>query len=425
MTTTALARTPGHLGMLRIGLFFLSAAAGIGASSPAVDKEAKAPAAKAAPAMAPRFEVDPLWPKPLPNHWILGQVIGVDVDAEDNVWIIHRNYGLDPKEVYPTLNPPASECCIPAPPILVFNQAGELIRHWGGPGQGYDWPTSNHGIHVDYKGNVWIGGNGRGRVPGEAALPHDEDMMGKGYVHDSMVLKFTASGKFLMQIGKPFAGQGSNDLANFKLPAKMLVDPKTNELYVADGYGNRRVIVLDADTGKYKRHWGAYGNKPDDTQLPAYTAGDKPKQFRTPVHAVTLSDDGLLYVCDRTNDRIQVFKTDGTFVKEAWIAPKTLGDGSAFDTALSRDPGQKYLYLADGSNQKVHILDRETLTELTAFGDGGRQPGEFYAVHSIVTDSKGNIYTTETYHGRRVQRFVYRGVEKVTSKDQGVVWPRR
>ncbi len=418
-------RYPRLLQACRYGLILTSAVVVIGVFSGAADKERKEVAAKGPAVVAPRFEVDPMWPKPLPNHWILGQVIGVDVDAEDNVWIIHRNTGLDPKEVYPTLNPPASECCIPAPPVLVFNSKGELLRSWGGPGKGYDWPSSNHGITVDYKGNVWIGGNGRGQTPGEALLPHDESAMGQGFVHDSMVLKFTATGKFLMQIGKPFGGKGSNDLENFKLPAKMLVDAKTNELYVADGYGNRRVIVLDADTGAYKRHWGAYGNKPDDTQLPAYKAGDKPKQFRMPVHAVTLSEDRLLYVCDRTNDRIQVFKTDGTFVKEAWIKPATLGDGSTFDIALSRDPGQKYLYVADGSNQQVHILDRASLEILTAFGDGGRQPGQFYAVHSIVTDSKGNIYTTETYHGRRVQKFVYQGLEPVPAKSQGTVWPKR
>ena len=415
---TAKARTPGHLKALRSGIILLLAATLIGAASRPNDKEAKT--------VAPRFEVDPMWPKPLPNHWIMGQIIGVDVDDQDNIWIIHRNTGLDPKEVYPTQNPPASVCCIPAPPVLVFNPQGDLIRHWGGPGQGYDWPTSNHGIDVDHKGNVWIGGNGRGVNQGESLLPHDESAMGKGFVHDSMVLKFSAAGKFLLQIGKPFAGQGSNDPANFKLPAKTLVDAQTNELYVADGYGNRRVIVLDADTGAYKRHWGAYGSRPDDTQLPPYKAGEPaPKQFRTPVHAVTLSDDRLLYVCDRTNDRIQVFKTDGTFVKEAFIDPETLGDGSTFDVALSRDPGQKYLYVADGSNQKVHILDRESLAELTTFGDGGRQPGQFYAVHSIATDSKGNIYTTETYHGRRLQKFVFRGVAPVEAKHQGTVWPKR
>ena len=373
--------------------------------------------------MAPRFEVDPLWPKPLPNHWLLGTVIGVDVDDEDNVWIVHRGSSLERKELYPTWDPPASYCCFAAPPVLAFSQEGDLIAHWGGPGEEYDWPASNHGVDVDHKGNVWIGGNGRGASKAAAALPHHEDAMGKGRVHDSMVLKFTKGGKFLMQLGEPFEGEGSHDLENFKLPAKTLVDPRTNELYVADGYGNRRVIVLDADTGEYKRHWGAYGNEPDDTQLPAYQPGDKPDQFRTPVHGIALSDDGMVYVCDRTNDRIQAFTTDGEFVGETWIEPDTLGDGSTFDVALSRDPEQRYLYVADGSNQRIHILERESLEILTSFGDGGRQPGQFYAVHSVATDSSGNLYTTETYRGQRVQRFLYKGLSPVTAQQQGVVWP--
>jgi DNA-binding beta-propeller fold protein YncE len=381
-------------------------------------------AAVAASVEAPRFEVDPLWPKPLPNHWVIGAVIGVSVDANDHIWIIHRQGSLEAKEQYLTSNPPAAECCAPAPPVLEFNEAGDLIGHWGGPGQGYDWPASNHGIDVDYKGNVWIGGNGRGVQP--APLPTDESRMaGAGSVHDSMVLKFTQTGKFLMQIGKPNQSRGSNDTANLRLPAKTLVDPKTNELYVADGYGNRRVIVYDADTGQYKRHWGAYGHKPDDTQLPPYNPADPPaQQFRTPVHCVVLANDGDLYVCDRTNDRIQAFKTNGTFLKEMFISKNTLGDGSVFDIALSKDPQQTYLYVADGSNMKIHILERNTLAELTSFGDGGRQPGEFYAVHSIATDSRGNIFTTETYRGQRVQKFVYKGLAPVTKKDQGVVWPK-
>lgn len=379
---------------------------------------------EAAAVQAPRFEVDPLWPKPLPNHWVIGSVIGVSVDANDHIWIIHRQGSLEPKEQYLTANPSAAECCAAAPPVLEFNEAGDLIGHWGGPGQGYDWPASNHGIDVDYKGNVWIGGNGRGAQP--APLPHDESRMGGvGPVHDSMVLKFTQSGQFLMQLGKPNKSMGSNDTANLRLPAKTLVDPKTNELYVADGYGNRRVIVYDADTGKYKRHWGAYGNKPDDTQLPPYNPSDPPaQQFRTPVHCVALANDGKLYVCDRTNDRIQSFTTDGNFLKELFINKNTLGDGSVFDIALSKDPQQKYLYVADGSNMKIHVVERDTLNILTSFGDGGRQPGQFYAVHSIATDSKGNIFTTETYRGQRVQKFLYRGMAAVTKKDQGVVWPR-
>src|SRR5215467_12502607 len=278
---------------------------------------------EAAGTQAPRFEVDPMWPKPLPNHWVIGSTIGVAVDGNDHIWIIHRAGALEAKEQYLTMKPRNADCCAAAPPILEFNEAGDLIGHWGGPGEGYDWPASNHGIDVDYKGNVWIGGNGRGAQP--AKLPTDESRMGGGAVHDSMVLKFTQSGKFLMQIGKPNRGTGSNDPENLKLPAKTMVDPKTNELYVADGYGNRRVIVFDADTGKYKRHWGAYGHKPDDTQLPPYKPSDPPpQQFRTPVHGVALSNDGMLYVCDRTNDRIQAFKTDGTFVKEQFIEKNTL-----------------------------------------------------------------------------------------------------
>jgi DNA-binding beta-propeller fold protein YncE len=203
------------------------------------------------------------------------------------------------------------------------------------------------------------------------------------------------------------------------------VDPKTNELYVADGYGNHRVIVFDAETGKYKRHWGAYGNKPDDIDHGRYKPDDPPpQQFRNPVHCAELSHDNLLYVCDRVNDRIQVFKPDGTFIKEKFINKQTLGSGSVWDIAFSKDAQQKYIYLADGENDKVHIIDRDSLEVLTSFGDGGRQPGQFYGVHSIATDSKGNIYTTETYRGQRVQKFVYKGLGPVTKVDQGVVWPK-
>jgi DNA-binding beta-propeller fold protein YncE len=420
---------------LSIGATFAVVLMALGIGSAVFEKKA---AVEAAGVQAPRVEVDPLWPKPLPNHWILGNVIGVATDAQDHIWIIHRQASLEPMENYAAANPPGpkrrpgvveAECCAPAPPVLEFDQGGTLINSWGGPGDGYDWPETNHGIFVDYKGNVWIGGNGRPR-PGKAAsasggAPPESQNTPPGYYNDNMVLEFTQSGKFLMQIGKPGQSKGSNDLENLKGPAKLYVDPKTDELYVADGYGNHRVIVFDASTGKYKRHWGAYGHKPDDTPLGLYQPNDPPaQQFRNPVHCAQLSNDNLLYVCDRVNDRIQVFKPDGTFVKEQILYKDTLGDGSVWDIAFSRDPQQKYIYLADGANEKVHILDRESLQVLTSFGDGGRQPGEFYAVHSIASDSKGNIYTTETYRGQRVQRFVYKGLAMVTKQDQGVVWPR-
>jgi hypothetical protein len=371
---------------------------------------------------APRFEVDPLWPKPLPNHWILGSTIGVWVDTDDHVWIIHRStatLGNNEK----TLETKQGECCAGAPPVLEFDQEGNLLRHWGGPGQGYEWPDSNHGIFIDHKGNVWVGGNGG---------------------PDSHILKFTKDGKFLLQVGKKGArrkegagagnqeGQvagfvgGSNDSVSFGRVAKIFVDAKENEAYIADGYLNKRVAVIDADTGKMKRFWGAYGNKPDDTPMPPYNPANPPaQQFYNPVHCADMSVDRMIYVCDRVGDRLQVFTPEGKFVKEQWYEKNTLNAGSVWDIAFSKDAQQKYIFMADGVNEKVKIIDRQTLEELTTFGDGGRYPGQFYGVHSIAIDSKGNLYTTETYEGKRIQRFVYKGMAPVTKMNQGVVWPAR
>ena len=237
---------------------------------------------------APRFEVDPMWPKPLPNHWVMGNVIGVGIDGQDHVYIIHRGAGsLEAKEIYAAANPPQSECCVPAPPVLEFDAEGNLVKAWGGPGQGYEWPESNHGITPDSKGNLFIGGNGG---------------------NDGHILKFTRDGKFVKQFGFAYASAGSNDMWAFNKVAKISLDEAANEAYVADGYGNKRVAVIDMDTGKIKRYWGAYGNKPDDTSLGNYNP-DAPlaQQFRNPVHCAEPSNDGNIYVCDRPNDRIQVF----------------------------------------------------------------------------------------------------------------------
>ena len=351
---------------------------------------------------APKFEVDPAFPKPLPNGWLMGNVIGIAVDAQDHIWIVHRADTLLPQESGAMQSPPTAKCCKAAPPVLEFDQQGNVLRSWGGPGQGYEWPLSNHGIFVDHKGIVWIGGND---------------------AKDSHVLKFTQDGKFVAQYGKAGQSGGSNDMVNFGRVAKIFVDPKANEAYLADGYGNKRVAVLDADTGAFKRYWGAYGNKPDDTNLGTYDP-DAPlaQQFRNPVHCADPSNDGFVYVCDRPNNRLQVFTREGKFVKEQQIAKRTRGDGSIWDVTFSRDPQQRYLYVADGKNERVYILNRQTLEVLSAFGDGGRQPGQFFAVHSIVTDSRGNLFTTETYEGRRLQKFVFKGVTQVP-RDQGVVWP--
>ncbi|MEP6730076.1 MAG: hypothetical protein ABJE10_05540, partial [bacterium] len=366
-----------------VGSIALTLIVALGAGQAALQAATKAQSVK-----APKFEVDPMWPKPLPNHWVLGSAIGVGIDSKDHVFIIHRGDSTlnQRTEVGADANPPLGECCRSAPPIVEFDPEGNLVRAWGGPGEGYVWPNSNHGITIDDKDNVWIGGNGVG---------------------DSHILKFTHDGKFLMQIGTPGQAVNSTNLEHFGRVAKISFDKSANEAFISDGYGNKRVAVIDMTTGKIKRIWGAYGNVPSDSNLGRYQPGTPlAQQFRNPVHCAEPTTDGLVYVCDRPNDRIQVFRKNGTFVKEKIIAPLTRGDGSVWDIAFSRDAQQKYIYLADGKNERVYVMDRESLEVLTSFGDGGRQPGQFFAVHSIATDSHGNIYTTETYEGKRVQKFV-------------------
>ena len=374
------------------------------ATERALENEVSAQAKSAV--QAPKFEVDPLWPKPLPNHWVLGSTIGVSVDAQDHVWIIHRGSGTNNNDENALdLKPPTAECCHAAPPVLEFDQAGNLVNSWGGPGQGYEWPASNHGITIDGKGNVWIGGN--------AAT-------------DNHVLKFTKDGKFIKQFGFAYANSGSNDTWAFHQVAKIFVDDANNEAYISDGYGNHRVAVIDATTGVFKRYWGAYGNKPSDENMGRYNPTAPPlQQFRNPVHCAELTKDRMLYVCDRVNNRIQVFTAEGKFVKEEFYMKKTLAAGSVWDIAFSRDPQQRFIYVADGQNDRVHIIDRQTLKLLTSFGDGGRQPGLFFGTHSIATDSKGNLYTTETYEGKRVQRFINKGLAPVTKEYTGPAWPSK
>jgi hypothetical protein len=368
--------------------------------------------------MVPTFEVDPFWPKPLPNHWIMGATIGADVDSRDHVWLVQRNTEdqfAARTELGSAQDPPVSEYRSPAPPVLEFDPDGNLVGSWGGPtdtGE-WEWPTSNHGITVDHNDNVWIGGNGP---------------------QDAHIVKFSRNGDFLAQYGTsgaraPEGGGGatadSHAEASFGRVAKIFVDGVDNEAYISDGYLNRRVAVLDASTGELKRYWGAYGDLPDATENPGrYVPGETPPQeFRPPVHCAELPNARLMYVFHRPSNRISVFQTDGTFVKEAIIAPATLSQGSTWDIDFSHDEDQRFIYLADGQNMKVYIIERESLEILYSFGDGGRQPGLFFAVHSLAVDSEGNIYTTETYEGKRIQKFKYMGMGSVPAGDMGAAWP--
>jgi NHL repeat-containing protein len=354
---------------------------------------------------APTFQVDPFWPKPLPNHWILGSVTGVAVDAQDHIWLVHR--GLESltarTEAGLATNPPTAEtCCAPAPPVLEFDQAGTLVSSWGGPGQGYEWPRTPAGITVDSKGNVWIAGTGQppAGVAGQPPPPPG----------DAHVIKFSRAGKFLLQIGQAGKTEGSFSKTTLDRPAGFSIDSAANEVYVADGLGNRRVVVFDSETGAYKRHWGAYGEPTNEAPLSTYDPAKPPiRQFRT-VTCVRIAGDGLVYVCDRKSNRIQVFKKDGTFVKEGFVSKSTLGEGAVWDIAFSNDPQQRFLYVADGSDQKVWVLRRDSLEVLSSVGAGGRWPGHFYGVGNVAVDSKGNLYTGETYEGKRLQKFIFKGL---------------
>ena len=339
----------------------------------------------------PLFQVEPLWPKPLPNSWTLGWVGGLVVDKRDHVWIVHVGSQLSNwDKLGGTSDPPRTLCCKPAPPVIEFDQAGNIVQTWGGPGQGYDWPSTEHGLFIDHKDNVWITSSQNG---------------------EGQVLKFTRDGRFLLQIGKKTRSAGSNDTSSLGGPAGVVVDPTTSEVIIADGYQNRRVIVFDAETGAYKRHWGAYGEKPDDAPFKYVPGQPLPRQM-SGVHCLAQSTDGLLYVCDRASNRIQVFKRDGAFALEGQVEP-TLGigfSGTVHHITFSHDKGQRFLYVADGANAKIWILQRSDLKVLGSFGHGGHGAGAFITAHTQGVDSKGNLYVGESTDGKRVQKFVYRGL---------------
>ena len=349
-------------------------------------------AAEATPPKVPQYKVEITWPKlPLPNKWALGELGGLFVDAGDHVWIVQRPGTLVPYEKAAALDPPTASCCFPAPPVIEFDPQGNVVRAWGGPGKGYDWPQSEHGVYVDYKGNVWIGGNAT--RPGKNGEPAD-----------GMVLKFSHTGKFLLQIGHAGPSKGSLDTTQLSGVSDVAVDPQTNEVFVADGYGNHRIIVFDADSGAFKRMWGAYGKPPTDEPVGPYNpAAPIARQFRN-VHCVKLARDGLVYVCDRDNDRMQVFKRDGTFVAEYLYGRETRPPGTVGHVGFWPDGSQSMLVVADLGNFQLRLVRRDNGAVLSTFGHFGNYAGQLNRLHQVAFDSKGNLYTAEAA-GRRVQKW--------------------
>lgn len=362
---------------------------------------------------APTYEYDPTWPRtPLPDQWILGEVGGVAVDRRGHVWVIQRPWTVSGRELGAARA--EASCCRAAPPVIEFDAEGAVVQAWpelreffaeggaaagqgnrvgpagerlweatDGPGYG-EWGRREHTVYVDHQDFVWV--------------TLDES---------HVIYRFTREGEHVLTIGEAGVTGGSNDTLHLGRPAGLVVDPERNELFVADGYTNKRVIVFDAETGAYRRHWGAYGNEPEDVQLAFDPRGEPPQQFVGPVHGIDLSRDGLVYVSDRRANRIQVFERDGTFVREGFVAPETRDLGTAYGVALSTDAEQRWAFVNDGSNNRIWILRRSDLEVVGGFSSYGRQGGQVLSAHSIAVDADGNVYVGET-RGRRVQRFVPR-----------------
>lgn len=344
--------------------------------------------------LMPHYTLDTSWPKlPLPDNWALGLIGGIFVDSRDHMFIYHSPSLIPRYALSAAAVPKRGKCCIAAPPVIEFDKDGNVVRAWGGPGEGYDWPSAEHGLYVDYKGNIWLGGSQT--RPGKDGEPPD-----------GMVLKFSPEGKFLMQIGGRGPSKGSRDTTQLSGAANFFVVPEDNEVYIADGYGNHRVIVFDADTGAFKRQWGAYGKPPTDDDIGPYDPKAPPAhQFRI-AHCIRVSKDGLVYVCDRLNNRIQVFKKDGTFVTE-WIYDKdTLQSGSVGAIAFWPDADQTILGINDMGNSQVRFVRRSDGEVLGTFGNYGTWAGELMRPHEVAFDSHGNLYTSEDY---RVQKFTASG----------------
>jgi DNA-binding beta-propeller fold protein YncE len=381
----------------------LSLFVGLALAFGAVERGIDAQSPGSSSARVPRFEVDRSWqwPPPLPNNWGVGIVTGVAVDRHGHVWVMHRS-----RQVLPEVKDRA------APPILEFDADGKFLQAWGGPGEGYDWPDTEHGLSVDHRDYVWITG----------LNPLERSYSAPTQRTDDMILKFTNKGKFIRQFGgrdrHPLKTGGNADTSSVHLACEAVVHPKTNELFVADGYANRRVVVLDADTLTFKRMWGAFGKQPPATLGRAVervkTTDPKGPDVFDSVHAIKVSNDERDYVGDRNYRRVQVFTLDGKYLDQVFVNPDgAAGPFTAGGLAFSPDPQQQFLYVADYDNGHVHIVDRKALKVVGSFSRMGANPGELRGLHTLAVDAKGNLWTAETQPrpvGSRVQRFLFKGI---------------
>jgi hypothetical protein len=365
----------------------------------------------------PRYKFDPSWPKTLPNKWIFGTVQGVVADKDGHIWVLQYPRSIPSDDLGAAQDPPSSECCIAAPAVIEFDADGNVLKSWGGPGYVPNWPTIEKGLWVDKKGNVWISGVYADEMALSANFPPKESLQ-----WDRQVLKFSGDGKLLLQIGRPAKDPINNqDTTILGGPASIRVDDDNDEVYIADGFMNKRIVVYDSNTGAFKRGWGAYGiplSEIDNARpaafpqlgasstIPPYDPSAPPsKQFRGPVDPLALSSDGLVYVGDRGNDRIQIFTKQGKFVKELFVAPNTLRSGSVWAITFSHDSRQKYLLVGDGANNVIWVLNRDDGSVVGTIGHKGHNGGEFDKIETMNLDTQGNLYVGEARFNNRVQRF--------------------
>lgn len=379
-----------------LGLTYLAAVVALGVSSPgqAQSGEGDVP--------VPRYKVDPYWPKPLPNNWLMKDIPRVAVDKQDRVWIITRGEEITKAEAGLEQNPPAALCCRTPPTVMAFDQAGEVVYAWGKkdgylPGGKPMYQRRVRALALDKEGNVWVGGNDAGDT----------------------LLQFTPDGTFLREFGRrgpvvPASQQKPNNQQTDYLlrgPTNPTIDAETGELFVDDAQLNKRILVYDLASGAFKRGWGGHGvslSEIDNDPVAEFDPAGPPRTHFTPTsHCVKISVDRLVYFCNRGGDSIQVFTTQGKFVKEFFLYRAAAGGGErVFDVAFSHDPKQKYMFVSDGTNGVVWILRRDDGAIVGSVGHKGRMAGEFYTPNGIAVDSQGNLFVGEVGGAGRVQKFV-------------------